>query len=90
MTSEVLTMLHALSNDPTSRLYNPRLMPEQFQVFDPEFSVCAGAAKLSWALTQPGADRWGGAYALYINPIRVWSTGRSASGIQRRSRPCCD
>ena len=76
MTSEALTMLHALSNDPTSRLYNPRLMPEQFQVFDPEFSVCAGAAKLSWALTQPGADRWGGAYALYINPIRGLVDGK--------------
>lgn len=70
MTSDALTMLRALSNDRASKLYNPRLVPASFHIFDPDFSICAGSAKLAWALDQPGGHSPAVAYALYINPVR--------------------
>ena len=69
VTSDALTLLKGLSWDETSAFYNPRLVPEVFSVYDPDFSVCAGAAKLAWALRQEGVDDWREAYALYINPV---------------------
>ncbi len=64
-----LTMLRALSRDPTDPLYNPHLFALPFSVYDPDFSTCAGAAKLAWALRQRDALSDEHAYALYINPI---------------------
>jgi cellulose synthase/poly-beta-1,6-N-acetylglucosamine synthase-like glycosyltransferase len=69
VTSDALTLLKGLSKDESNEFYNPYLIPETFSVFNPDFSVCAGAAKISWALRQPGVDNELEAYALYINPI---------------------
>ncbi len=69
MTSDALTMLKVLSQDSRGRFYNPLLFQEPFNVFDPDFSICAGAAKLAWALQQKEVDNEREAYALYINPI---------------------
>ena len=75
MTSEALTMLQGLASDPEGRFYNPRLFGSAFSVFDPEFSLCAGAAKLAWALSQPDVDSDREAYALYINPVHGLVSG---------------
>ncbi len=69
MTSDALTLLRAVSEDVNKPLYNPHLLSGSFNVFDPDFSVCAGAAKLAWALAQPAAKDDAFAYALYINPV---------------------
>jgi Transglycosylase SLT domain len=69
VTSDALTLLKSLSTDEKGRFYNPHLFAKTFSVFDPDFSVCAGAAKLSWAMQQPGVDTDQEAYALYINPV---------------------
>jgi cellulose synthase/poly-beta-1,6-N-acetylglucosamine synthase-like glycosyltransferase len=78
MTSDALTMLKALSSDARSPLFNPRLISEDLNVFDPDFSLCAGAAKLAWARTQSGGSDDGVAYALYINPLRGAPRGTPA------------
>lgn len=64
-----LTMLRTLSADARDPAHNPRLFARPFSVYDPDFSACAGAAKLAWALRQPTARSDEHAYALYINPI---------------------
>jgi cellulose synthase/poly-beta-1,6-N-acetylglucosamine synthase-like glycosyltransferase/exonuclease VII small subunit len=69
VTSDALTLLKALASDEKSKFYNPRFFASTFSVFDPDFSVCAGAAKLSWAMRQPEVDNVQEAYALYINPV---------------------
>lgn len=69
MTSDALTLLRAVSDDHGSALYNPHLLGGDFNVFNPDFSVCAGAAKLRWAMTRPAARDDADAYALYINPV---------------------
>lgn len=76
VTSDALTLLKGLSSDQSSGFYNPHLLPETFSVFNPDFSVCAGAAKISWALRQPGVDDELEAYALYINPIDGLKNGK--------------
>ncbi len=76
VTSDALTLLKGLSTDEASRFYNPHLLPETFSVFNPDFSICAGAAKISWALRQPGVDNELEAYALYINPIDGLKNGK--------------
>src|SRR6056297_95550 len=68
ITTDTLTLLGALSNDPASPLANPELLPAAFSVFDPDFSLCAGSAMLAWATSQPGGDDEAIAYARYINP----------------------
>jgi cellulose synthase/poly-beta-1,6-N-acetylglucosamine synthase-like glycosyltransferase len=78
MTSDALTMLQALSTDARSPLFNPRLISDDLNVFDPDFSLCAGAAKLAWARSQPGGGDDGVAYALYINPLRGAPRGAAA------------
>ncbi len=75
VTSDALTLLKGLALDRTGDFYNPRLFPETFSVFDPDFSACAGAAKIAWALRQPGVDNEQEAYAVYINPIYGLSNG---------------
>ncbi|MGL4608603.1 MAG: transglycosylase SLT domain-containing protein [Trueperaceae bacterium] len=69
VTSDALTLLKALATDANSPFYNPQFFAGSFSVFDPDFSVCAGAAKLSWATRQQGVDDDQEAYALYINPV---------------------
>lgn len=69
VTSDALTLLHSLSTDPGSPLRNEHLFAAPFSVFDPDFSLCAGAAKLAWARSQPGGDDPEVAYARYINPL---------------------
>lgn len=76
VTSDALTLLKGLSSDPQGRWYNPALVPPAFSVFDPDFSVCAGAAKLAWARAQPGVTDARAAYALYINPVQGFVNGR--------------
>lgn len=68
VTGDALTLLRAIS-EPGSRFANPRLVSGQFSVFDPDFSICAGAAKLAWARAQPGGEDDRYAYARYINPL---------------------
>lgn len=75
VTSDALTLLAAISNDPRSPQHNPRLISEQSDVFDPEFSACAGAAKLAWARNQRGVTNELEAYALYINPTHGFTDG---------------
>jgi len=83
MTSDALTLLRAVSEDPNAALYNPHLLSGPFNVFDPDFSICAGAAKLAWALAKPIAGDDALAYALYINPIHgVTRSGQIAANLQ--------
>jgi len=83
MTSDALTLLRAISEDPGSALYNPHLLNGSFNVFDPDFSVCAGAAKLAWSLARPVVTDDAVAYALYINPLHgVTRSGRVAPNLR--------
>jgi cellulose synthase/poly-beta-1,6-N-acetylglucosamine synthase-like glycosyltransferase len=68
MTTDSLTMLGALAHDPASRFANPSLFPPGFSAFDPDFSICAGAAMLAWSRSQPGGGDAAIAYARYVNP----------------------
>ena len=76
VTDDALTLLRALSDDPLSPFANPRFFDGPFNVFDPDFSLCAGAAKLAWARSQPGGEDERFAYARYINPLE---------GVQRNA-----
>ncbi len=69
LTSDALTLLASVSADASSPLYNRSLFAGRASAYDPEFSLCAGAAKLAWASSQPGGDDREVAYALYINPL---------------------
>lgn len=69
VTSDALTLLAAVSADPSSPLHNPHLFARRASAYDPEFSLCAGAAKLAWAASQPHGDDREVAYARYINPL---------------------
>lgn len=70
ITSDALTLLNGISKDKDNKFYNPRLFPNKYSVYDPDFSSCAGAAKIAWALDQELAQgNQEKAYALYINPI---------------------
>jgi len=69
VTSDALTLLKAISTDSLSPFANERFFGGAFSVFDPDFSVCAGAAKLAWARAQPGGNDESFAYARYINPL---------------------
>jgi hypothetical protein len=75
VTSDALTLLAAVSGDPRSELFNPLLITTDSNVFEPGFSACAGAAKLAWALRQPGVTGERQAYALYINPLHGFVNG---------------
>lgn len=69
MTSDALTLLRSVSDDPRSKFHNPGLFARDFSLFDPVFSLCGGAAKLAWATDQPGGADERVAYARYINPL---------------------
>lgn len=86
VTTDALRLLKTLSDDPGSGFTNPGMFARAFSVFDPEFSVCAGAAKLAWSRSQPGGDDLEVAYARYINP---WD-GVVAGRVSERHRPLVD
>lgn len=86
ITTDTLTLLGALSTDTASPLANPRLIPAEFSVFDPDFSLCAGAAMLAWATAQPGGEDEAIAYARYINPRH----GVVRGDVSERHRPLVD
>ena len=86
VTGDTLSLLRAISEGHRSRFANPRLFAHPFSVYDPDFSVCAGAAKLAWARHQPhGADDEV-AYARYVNPVHGVVDGR----VSERHRPLVD
>lgn len=87
VTSDALTLLKGISTDASVRYYNPRLLPETFSVFDPDFSICAGAAKLAWSLEQQGVDNEQEAYAIYINPIHGLANGKMPERFVLRTEP---
>lgn len=76
MTSDGLTLIKALAVKPENSYYNPQLFAGEFSIFDPDFSICAGAAKLAWAASQPDVSNGQEAYALYINPVYGFVNGR--------------
>jgi cellulose synthase/poly-beta-1,6-N-acetylglucosamine synthase-like glycosyltransferase len=86
VTTDALTLLRAISEDPASRFANPALFAGPFSVFDPEFSMCAGAAKLAWARHAPGGTDDEVAYARYINPV----DGVVGGVVSTRHRPLVD
>lgn len=69
VTGDALTLLRAISSRTGSRFENPNMFAGTFNVFDPDFSICAGAAKLAWARAQPNGHDDDYAYARYINPL---------------------
>lgn len=79
VTSDALTLLSAISAEAGSRFANPLLFARRASAYDPEFSVCAGAAKLAWASSQPNGEDQGVAYARYINPLDGVKDGAVAS-----------
>lgn len=79
MTSDALTLVREISTDSSSPYYNPALMARDFSVFDPDFSSCAGAAKLAWARSQVENGDRQKAYALFINPVQGVVRGRISS-----------
>lgn len=86
VTADALALLRAISEDPGSRFANPALFARSYSVFDPEFSMCAGAAKLAWARGAPGGADDEVAYARYINPI----DGVVGGAVSARHRPLVD
>ena len=76
VTPDALTLLRSLATDPDSGFANPQLVGVPFTLYDPDFSICAGAAKLAWARAQPGGADDGVAYARYVNPIDGVVDGR--------------
>jgi cellulose synthase/poly-beta-1,6-N-acetylglucosamine synthase-like glycosyltransferase len=76
VTPDALALLRSLATDPDSGLANPLLVGVPFTLYDPDFSICAGAAKLAWARAQPGGSDDGVAYARYVNPIDGVVDGR--------------
>lgn len=76
VTEDALALLRSLATDPDSGFANPLLVGVPFTLYDPDFSICAGAAKLAWARAQPGGTDDGVAYARYVNPIDGVVDGR--------------
>ncbi len=69
LTSDALTLVAAVSAEDGNPLRNEALFAGTVSAFDPAFSLCAGAAKLAWAESQPGGEDPEVAYARYINPF---------------------
>ena len=76
VTADALVLLRSLSIDPNSGFANPRLVGLPFTLYDPDFSICAGAAKLAWARAAPAGADDGVAYARYVNPLDGVVEGR--------------
>jgi cellulose synthase/poly-beta-1,6-N-acetylglucosamine synthase-like glycosyltransferase len=86
VTGDTLTLLRTISEGGRSRFANPQLFARPFSAYDPDFSICAGAAKLAWARHLPhGADDEV-AYARYVNPLHGVVDGR----VSDRHRPLVD
>lgn len=79
LTSDALTLIAAVSSEAGNPLRNEALFAGAASAFDPEFSLCAGAAKLAWAVDQPGGGDPRIAYARYINPFHGVKNGTVAS-----------
>ena len=86
MTPDALALLRAISTEPSSPYANPALFARPYNVFDPEFSLCAGAAKLAWARGATGGGDDQVAYARYVNPI----DGVVDAAVSARHRPLVD
>ena len=83
VTADAVRLLRAISYDPGSPFANDRLFGTPVNLFDPDFSVCAGAAKLAWARQLPHGDDDAVAYARYVNPWHGVVDGQ----VSRRHRP---
>jgi hypothetical protein len=86
VTTDALSLLRSISTTPSSPFANPRLFAGSFSAFDPDFSICAGAAKLAWSVHLPYGDDPEVAYARYINPLHGVVDGR----VSDRHRPLVD
>ena len=86
VTSDALTLLRSISSDRGSPFANPRLFARPFSAYDPDFSACAGAAKLAWVRHLPGGGDDEIAYARYVNP---WD-GVVDGAVSARHRPLVD
>jgi hypothetical protein len=86
VTGDALTLLRTISEGRRSRFANALLFARPFSVFDPDFSICAGAAKLAWARHQPLGGDDVVAYARYVNPLDGVVDGR----VSDRHRPLVD
>jgi hypothetical protein len=86
VTADALTLLRSISSDRSSPFANPWLFAGGFSAFDPDFSVCAGAAKLAWARGLPFGSDDEIAYARYINPLH----GVVGDRVSDRHRPLVD
>jgi hypothetical protein len=86
VTGDTLTLLRTISEGRRSRFANARLFAQPFSAYDPDFSVCAGAAKLAWARYQPFGTDDEIAYARYVNPLHGVVDGR----VSDRHRPLVD
>ncbi len=86
VTSDALSLLRRISTARGSGFENPSLFARPFSAFDPDFSICAGAAKLAWVRHLPDGDDDEIAYARYINPLHGVVDGR----VSDRHRPLVD
>jgi len=86
VTGDTLTLLRTISEGPRSRFANPRLFAHPFSAYDPDFSICAGAAKLAWARHLPHGTDDEVAYARFVNPLHGVVDGR----VSDRHRPLVD
>ena len=83
VTVDAIRLLRPLAEDTASPFANPHLFGADFNAFDPEFSVCAGAAKLAWSRSQTDGSDDQIAYARYVNPTHGVVDGR----VSDRHRP---
>ncbi len=86
VTSDTLSLLRRISTTRGSRFENRALFAGAFSAFDPDFSICAGAAKLAWVRELPNGDDDEIAYARYINPLDGVVDGH----VSARHRPLVD
>ena len=86
VTVDAIRLLRPLAEDAASPYANPHLFGTSYNAFDPEFSVCAGAAKLAWSRSQADGDDDQIAYARYVNPTHGVADGR----VSDRHRPLVD
>lgn len=86
VTGDTLTLLRTISEGRRSRFANDLLFARPFSAYDPDFSICAGAAKLAWSRHQPFGGDDEVAYARYVNPLHGVVDGR----VSDRHRPLVD
>ncbi|MFN2321765.1 MAG: glycosyltransferase [Trueperaceae bacterium] len=86
VTVDAVRLLRPLADDAASPYANPHLFGDLFNAFDPEFSVCAGAAKLAWSRNQAHDAVDEVVYARYVNPTH----GVVGGQVSERHRPLVD